>query len=179
MTSSFKSLWKLKRVVGNPSSGSFWRDNNIGRFAISHLLVTDIKRLNNMMSEHGIYSREKLLIPVCDPEILLNGTCYIEIDAHAKREVAVMYLDGEPDPVGNHNYLLDKTASGSSIRGKRRVLESMKRSMQVDDGTVEYYWSITNGNPELQFQSFRKILGGSTSLDCSRYRYTGQRECPF
>ncbi|KAI3970032.1 hypothetical protein MKW92_007344 [Papaver armeniacum] len=174
MTSSFKSLWKLKRVVGNPSSGNFWRDNSIGKFAISHRLVrgdsvtslavkysvqvTDIKWLNNMMSEHGIYSRERLLIPVCNPEILLNETCYIEIDAHAKREVAVIYLDGEPDPEGNHNCLLDKAASGSSSRGKRRVLESMKRSMRVDDGTVEYYLSVTNGNPRAAFSEFSEDL---------------------
>ncbi|MCL7022407.1 hypothetical protein MKW94_015160 [Papaver nudicaule] len=174
VTGSFKSLWKLKRVVGNPSSGNFWRDNSIGKFAISHRLlrgdsvtslavkysvqVTDIKRLNNMMSEHGIYSRERLLIPVCKPEILLNGTCYIEIDAHAKREVAVMYLDGGPDPDGNHNCLVGNIPSGSSTRGKRRVLESMKRSMRVDDGTVEYYWSITNGDPRAAFSEFSEDL---------------------
>lgn len=56
----------------------------------------DIKRLNNMMSDHGIYSRERLLIPISKPELLMNGTCYIELDTYAKREVAVLYLDGGP-----------------------------------------------------------------------------------
>ncbi|CAI9304490.1 unnamed protein product [Lactuca saligna] len=78
---AFKAPWKLKGVIGNPSSGSFWRDNRLSRFAISHRLVRsdtvaslavkysvqvmDIKRLNNMMSDHGIHSRDRLLIPFC------------------------------------------------------------------------------------------------------------------
>ena len=44
----------------------------------------DIKRFNNMMSDHGIYSRKTF--------ILVNGAYYIELDAYAKREVAVTYV---------------------------------------------------------------------------------------
>ena len=64
--------------------------------------VVDIKRLNNMMSEHGIHSRERILIPISSrrPELLSNSTCYIELDAYAKREVVVLYLDGEGRPPG-------------------------------------------------------------------------------
>lgn len=36
---AFKSPWKLKDVVGNPTSGSFWRDNSISKFAISHRIL--------------------------------------------------------------------------------------------------------------------------------------------
>ena len=67
----------------------------------------DIKRLNNMMSDHGIYSRERLLIPVSKSEILINSTCYIELDTHAKREVAVLYLDGGPDNLRNLKGILE------------------------------------------------------------------------
>lgn len=31
--------WKLKEVIGKPSSGGFWREVNLGKFAISHTLV--------------------------------------------------------------------------------------------------------------------------------------------
>ncbi len=56
-----------------------------------------------MMSEHGIHSRERLLIPVTRPEILDGQTCYIETDIYAKREVAVLYLDGtRPDKKEAH-----------------------------------------------------------------------------
>ncbi|XP_058073713.1 F-box protein At1g55000 [Magnolia sinica] len=165
---AFKLPWKLKDVVGNPSSGSFWRDNGLGRFAISHRLargdtvaglavrysvqVMDIKRLNNMMSDHGIHSRERLLIPISKPDILLDGTCYIELDAYAKREVAVLYLEGAPD--SKVSYLANRMTG----RGKRRILNSMKRSMRVDDGTAEYYLSITNGDPRAAFSEFSEDL---------------------
>ncbi|CAA0815559.1 F-box protein [Striga hermonthica] len=168
---AFMSPWKLRDVIGKPSSGGFWRDNSISRFAVSHRVsrgdsvaslavkysvqVMDIKRLNNMMSDHGIYSRERLLIPVSKPEILVDSTCYIEIDTHSKREVAVLYLDGGPG--------LDRNLSGllsglSTERGKKRVLDSLRRSMQVDDGTAQYYLSISNGDPRAALTRFSEDL---------------------
>ncbi|RVX18913.1 F-box protein [Vitis vinifera] len=198
---AFRAPWKLKDVVGIPSSGSFWRDNSLGKFAISHRLVRgdsvaslavkysvqinghttllwvslylggllhafkfdlgflasytvmDIKRLNNMMSDHGIYSRERLLIPVSKPDILINAICYIELDSYAKREVAVLYLEGGPDK--KLNSLLNKV---SSEQGRRRVIESLKRSMQIDDGTAQYYLSISNGDPRAAISEFSEDL---------------------
>lgn len=43
LVKAFISPWKLKDLIGNPSSGTnFWRDNSLTRFAISHrLLRTD------------------------------------------------------------------------------------------------------------------------------------------
>lgn len=78
----------------------------------------DIKRLNNMMSDHGIHSRDRLLIPVSTPDILIDGTCYIEVDAHAKREVVVLYLEGAPDSEERRqNYLCDITYVTNSELG--------------------------------------------------------------
>lgn len=108
-----------------------------------------IKRLNNMMSDHGIYSRERLLIPVSNPEILVDSTCYIEVDTHAKREVAVLYLEGGPD--SNLNSMLHRL---TTERGKKRVIDSLKRSMHVDDGTALYYLSISNGDPRAALTQF-------------------------
>ncbi|CAK9187570.1 unnamed protein product [Ilex paraguariensis] len=168
-TRAFKAPWKLKEIVGNPSSGSFWRDNSLGKFAISHRLVrgdsvaslavkysvqvTDIKRMNNMMSDHGLHSRERLLIPVSKPDLLINVTCYIELDIYAKREVAVLYLDGGPDR--KLNCLLNRVTSD---RGKRRLVDSLKKSMQVDDGTAQYYLSVSNGDPRAALTEFSEDL---------------------
>lgn len=113
----------------------------------------DIKRLNNMMSEHGIYSRERLLIPVSNPKMLVDSICYIEVDAHAKREVAVLYLEGGPDR--NLNSLLNRL---TTERGKRRVIDSLKRSMHVDDGTAQYYLSLSNGDPRAALTQFSEDL---------------------
>lgn len=115
-----------------------------------YLQVMDIKRLNNMMSDHGIYSRERLLIPVSKPEILIDGTCYIELDVYAKREVTVLYLEGAPQ--GKVSYLAKKMTE----TGKKRILESMRRSMQVD--AAEYYLSISNGDPRAAFSEFSEDL---------------------
>lgn len=115
--------------------------------------VMEIKRLNNMISDHGIYSRERLLIPVNDSEVLRDGTCYIEFDNYAKREVAVLYLEGVPEGQGNniaHRSLTDS--------GRRKIVDSMKRSLQADDGTVKYYLSISNGDPRKAFSLYSEEL---------------------
>lgn len=111
----------------------------------------DIKRVNNMMSDHGIYSRERLLIPISNPDILINGTCYIELDTDARREVAVLYLEGD----ANRNSSLNRM---TTEQGKRRILDSLKRSMQVDDGTAQYYLSISNGDPRAALSEFSEDL---------------------
>nr|DAD19511.1 TPA_asm: hypothetical protein HUJ06_020974 [Nelumbo nucifera] len=118
-----------------------------------YLQVMDIKRLNNMMSDHGIYSRERLLIPISKPDLLVDSICYIELDTCAKREVAVLYLEGIPG--GKLTHLSDRSATE---RGKRRVVDSLRRSMHVDDSTAEYYLSISNGNPRIAFSEFAADL---------------------
>ncbi|GAB4855545.1 hypothetical protein Ancab_024165 [Ancistrocladus abbreviatus] len=168
-TAVFKAPWKLKDVIGTPSSGSFWRDISLNKFAISHRLVKgdsvarlavkysvqvmDIKRLNNMMSDHGIYSRERLLIPISSPDLLINATCYIEVDTYAKREVAVLYLEGGPD-----RKIGCSANRVTSDQGKRAILESLRRSMRVDDGTAQYYLSISNGDPRAALSEFSEDL---------------------
>jgi hypothetical protein len=125
--------------------------------AISCLLncmqVTDIKRFNNMMSDHGIYSRERLLVPISNPEILLGSTCYIEMDHNAKREVAIFYPEGRPG---------GKTDSVASIvsaeRRNKRILESVRRSLHVDDGTAAYYLSVTEGDPRAAMTEYSEDL---------------------
>ncbi|MQL95794.1 hypothetical protein Taro_028466 [Colocasia esculenta] len=164
----FRSPWKVACILGDPSSSGFWRHPSLGRFAISHRIVRgdtvvglavkysvqvmDIKRLNNMMSDHGIYSRERLLIPIGNPDILCNSTCYIEMDAYAKREVAVLYLEGRSAKV---SYLANRTVTE---RGKRKILDSVRRSLQVDDGTAGYYLSISNGDPRAALSEFSEDL---------------------
>lgn len=112
----------------------------------------DIKRLNNMMSEHGIYSRERLLIPISKPEILIGGTCYVELDTYAKREVAVLYLDGGgPDLKTQTLMMMHRT---TSEQGMKRILHSLRRSMQVDEETAHYYLSVSNGDPRAALSEF-------------------------
>lgn len=119
----------------------------------------DIKRLNNMMSDHGIYSRDRLLIPISNPRILENTICYIEVDKYAKREVAVLYLEGGPkreeQPLSSSG---TNHMSNLSEHGKRRLIDSLRRSMQVDDGTALYYLAIAEGDPRSALSEFSADL---------------------
>ncbi|KAL6893704.1 hypothetical protein ACP4OV_007802 [Aristida adscensionis] len=170
LEAAFCAPWGVRRVVGEPETRAFWRAaSSLGRFALSHAVrrgdtvpgvalkysvqVTDIKRFNNMMSDHGIYSRERLLIPISNPEILLGSTCYIEMDHNAKREVAVLYPDGRP---GGKAESLANTISAE--RRRRRILESVRRSLHVDDGTAAYYLSVTDGDPRAAMMEFSEDL---------------------
>lgn len=165
----FRGPWKVRKLLGSPSSTGFWRYPGIDRFAISHRLlrgdtvaglalkysvqVMDIKRLNNMISDHGIYSRERLLIPISNPLLLRDSICYIELDGHAKREVAVLYLEGQQR--GNSAPFSSSFITECS---RRKIVDSMKRSMHVDDETASYYLSISNDNPRAAFLQFSEDL---------------------
>ncbi|KAJ1294023.1 hypothetical protein BS78_01G114400 [Paspalum vaginatum] len=169
LEAAFCTPWGVRRVVGEPATGAFWRTASLGRFALSHAVrrgdtvpgvalkysvqVTDIKRFNNMMSDHGIHSRERLLIPIGNPEVLLGSTCYIEMDHNAKREVAVFYPEGRPS---------SKTESLTNIvsteRRSRRILESVRRSLHVDDGTAAYYLSVSEGDPRAAMMEYSEDL---------------------
>ena len=69
---------------------------NIYKYFLFLEQVRDIKFLNNI-SDSGINSRERLLIPIINPNSLINGICYIESDTYAKKEVLVLYPGGQPD----------------------------------------------------------------------------------
>ncbi|KAL0921679.1 hypothetical protein M5K25_008776 [Dendrobium thyrsiflorum] len=123
---TFKLLTKsfggyLVKMEFHGSKNSLPCCSSVTVFPISSLwVVIEIKRLNNMMSEHGIYSRERLLIPISDPELLHNSTCFIELDDHAKREVAVLYQEGSPNGI----------SVLPTQRGSRKLIDSVKRSLQ-------------------------------------------------
>ncbi|CAN6587161.1 unnamed protein product [Malus baccata var. baccata] len=130
-------------------------------FQFFTLFVMDIKRLNNMMSEHGIYSWERLLIPVSNAEILSEATCYVEVDNYAKREVAVLYLEGGPGPKTINS---GNISSSSVLQSKKRVVESLRRSLRVvDAATASYYLSIADGDPRAAISQFSQDLKWETN----------------
>lgn len=93
------------------------------------------------------------MIPISNPDILFNRTCFIELDAYAKREVAVLYPDDVPDR--RTTYVSNRIFSEES---NKKVVDSLKRSMQVDNETAQYYWSLANGDPRAAFAEFSADL---------------------
>lgn len=59
VTRAFLAPWKLKDVVGNPLSRSFWRDNSLAKFAISHRIM----RGDSVASLAVKYSVQVCLLP--------------------------------------------------------------------------------------------------------------------
>lgn len=173
----FKEVWKLAGVVGRPLSSSFWHNANLNRFAISHVVkrwdtvaglavkynvhVIEIKRLNNMISDHGIHTRKRLLIPILQSEMLEGSTCYIEVDPYAKREVAVLYL-GEDKPIAQSEF-----EKKMEERIKKGVLDSLKKSLQLDDATAHYYLAVAGGDIKEAFSQYNEDSRWERS--CSSY----------
>ncbi|GLT30295.1 hypothetical protein SLA2020_051010 [Shorea laevis] len=73
------------------------------------------------------------------------------MDTYAKREVAVLHLEGRPDCKPGPFLNKDKATSDE---GKRRIIDSLRRSMQVDDGTAQYYLSTSNGDRRAALTEF-------------------------
>ncbi|EFJ34861.1 hypothetical protein SELMODRAFT_166787 [Selaginella moellendorffii] len=153
IAAAFAAPWELKQLVGVPSTPSLWKASGLGCFAISHpvtksdsvaalaikynVQVSEIRRLNNMLSDHGIRARDRLLIPVTSPCALRGKVCFIEMDLHSRREMAVIY----PDGLGP---LHDPKVAASSL--KSTVFRSMKTSMRLDSETAQYYLALAGGN---------------------------------
>ena len=68
-------------------------------------------------------------------------------------EVAVFYPEGRPS---------GKTESSANIasaeRRSRRILESVRRSLHVDDGTAAYYLSVSQGDPRAAMMEYSEDL---------------------
>ena len=106
------------------------------------------------MSDDVIHSRYRLLIQVSPHEVLVGQTCFIEVDAFAKREVGVVYLDGSK-PNGKE---ATRAAERAQHKLKKEVMESLKRSLKVDDSTAQYYFSLDNGDLRGALQEFTEDL---------------------
>jgi hypothetical protein len=119
--------------------------------------VIEIKRLNNMMSDHGIHSRDRILIPVSRPELVQGKTCYIEVDPYAKREVAVLYLDD--DSPGKASSPFNRLKARNEEKLKRELVESMKRCLNTDDdAVVHYYLSLADGDIKKAYCQYNEDL---------------------
>ena len=57
------------------------------------LQASDIRRLNNMMSDHGVHTRPRLLVPIPPskrPSLLPGRPFSVHFDPYARREVVLV-----------------------------------------------------------------------------------------
>ncbi|GAQ88408.1 LysM domain containing protein [Klebsormidium nitens] len=157
---SFVHRWKLRKVHGEPVSRAFWR-GGLGQFVVAHRLepqdsvvslaikfgveVTAVKRQNNIISEHSIHVRERLLIPVPDAKFLEGKDCFVETDNYSRREVAVLYVRGSPR--GQESLQTEAAEGGknagalarSKERFREKMVQTLRKGIKVDDATARYY----------------------------------------
>eukprot|EP00850_Spirogloea_muscicola_P014185 SM000100S09412 [mRNA] locus=s100:196788:198626:+ [translate_table: standard] len=166
----FARTWGLRRVVGAPSGTSFWR-GSLSQFAWSHRVarldsvaglaikynvqLTDIRRLNNMISDHGIHSRERLLIPVGDAADFAGREAFVELDQDARREVAVLY----PDDGGEEaSAAAARARAKAEQRLRAKLVATLRKSLGVDDGTAAYYLALSGGSVKGAYTDFLEDL---------------------
>jgi hypothetical protein len=107
--------------------------------------VTTVKRQNNIISDHSIHVRERLLIPVPDATYLEGKDCYVEMDKYSRREVAVLYAGGSPG--GEKTLQKDALEGGRSVKARaqskerfrEKMVETLRKGLKVDDATARYY----------------------------------------
>ncbi|KAI4311109.1 hypothetical protein MLD38_036033 [Melastoma candidum] len=98
----------------------------------------------------------KTVDPHKQPWHSYRATCYIKLDNHAKREVAVIYREGSPNPDRINS---PQSTTPSSELGMGKILDSLKRSMRVDDGTaqivsIDYYVAPPVPEVDVCYSSF-------------------------
>eukprot|EP00850_Spirogloea_muscicola_P022851 SM000315S11888 [mRNA] locus=s315:108481:110034:+ [translate_table: standard] len=117
--------------------------------------LTDIRRLNSMISDHGIHSRERLLIPVSDAADLDGREAFVELDQDARREVAVLY----PDDGGEEaSAAAARARAKAEQRLRAKLVATLRKSLGVDDGTAAYYLALSGGSVKGAYADFLEDL---------------------
>lgn len=107
--------------------------------------VTAVKRQNNIISEHSIHVRERLLIPVPDAKFLEGKDCFVETDNYSRREVAVLCVGGSPggqDPLqagAPDDGKMAGALAHSKERFREKMVQTLRKGIKVDDATARYY----------------------------------------
>lgn len=155
---SFVSYWKILNVLGEPRQRSFFGAATLKNFAYKHDVrkgdtlpmlavkygvdVTTIKRANNFISDHSLFSRYSLYIPVPSAATLEGRYISFEYCPNASRDFAVVH-DSEPADFVPQPHRNSKQEV-AQLAGKLSSL--LGRSLRVDENTAKYYVNLANGN---------------------------------
>eukprot|EP00877_Chromochloris_zofingiensis_P003472 jgi/Chrzof1/13125/Cz07g20230.t1 len=169
---SFLRHWRLNDCRGTARQKHFMETIALASFVMLHHVqrtdtlqmlavrygvdVTTIKRVNNLMSDHSLHSRQHLYIPVANRCELEDQTVTFQHCPLAARDFAV--LTGQPvqqhaegKPV-SHNMRLQIDA----LRAKLSLW--LGRSLHIDEATAKYYLEDANGDVKAAMTAFEKDL---------------------
>ncbi|CAI7797575.1 unnamed protein product, partial [Closterium sp. NIES-54] len=125
------------------------RTDSIASLAVRfHVQAMDIRRLNNIMSDHAIHTRTRLLIPIPPsrrPAELVRRHCAVQFDSHARREVLLVFQEGDEGEIWR-SYGEARNNRPSAAHGTAQVVSLLQRALQVDEPTAQYYLGEAGGD---------------------------------
>ncbi|GJP43082.1 hypothetical protein CLOM_g2579 [Closterium sp. NIES-68] len=145
----FLSVFSLLASPEFALSHPIARTDSVASLAVRfHVQAMDIRRLNNIMSDHAIHTRTRLLIPIpsCRRPVELPGRhCAVQFDCHARREVLLVFREGEEGEI-QRAYGETQRGRPSAARGTAQVVSLLQRALQVDEATARYYLGESVGD---------------------------------
>jgi hypothetical protein len=117
--------------------------------ALNHasLPPTDIKRLNNIITDSTVACRTHLYVPAfAAPGDISGCTLTYEYDEHSQRGFAVALRPGEDDGVraGGGARESEPQDGRDDAPQKAKVAALLARALRIDEATAAYYLEVSN-----------------------------------
>ncbi|EFN56056.1 hypothetical protein CHLNCDRAFT_52157 [Chlorella variabilis] len=157
----FRRRWGVREVAAPPPASPAFAATRASSFVLCHRLegketlaavavrhgcdVVALKRINNLLSDHAMYSRSHLFVPVPDAAAAAAGQRVAFLhDENSSRRMVVVCRDGEPLPG-------QLSGSGSGRQAGRnhdfvvaKLAAMLQRALRIDQPTAAYYVSQAN-----------------------------------
>lgn len=181
---AFLRHWQLAACCGQPKQAAFLETAGLSSFVVQHQVsrtdtltmlavrhgcsVADVKRVNQLMSEHSLHSRHCVYVPVGSREQVAGRLVRFHFDPTAARDFAVLcsqqqqqpgatpgqraneeQRDGDDD--GELQQLQGPRSSGWRSRAKVdamqvKLCQALGRSLRVDNATAQFYLADHGGD---------------------------------
>lgn len=165
LTESFRRHWRLASVAaadGAPRRPGFLERATLHSFATAHKVsrsdtfaslavrygvdMPSIKRVNQVISDHSLYSRFVVYVPLVSKEQLSGRRVRVMYCQAAKRDLAVVVEDGGEDPEEPRRPQSAREAERQAEALRVKMSRLLGRSMRVDKETALFYIEEAGGD---------------------------------
>ena len=167
----FRLKWGLKDVRGRPKNklafyqnASFVRryqvqnSDSIASIALKHNLSTStLARLNNLMSDSGLYCRKEIYLPCSRKEEVSQASVVIMHCKHTLRDYG--FLSEENDKGASfeerEDQLVPQAKQAPDSKQTELLLSLMARSLKIDDESARYYLEASDYDLKAAMDTYR------------------------
>jgi len=155
----FLQQWHLAAVCGKPRSQRFYMVSDLSSFVHEHKCgcldtlsavavryssdVHTIKRVNNLISENALFSRERIFVPVASAGELDGQTVTLKWCPIVCRQFAVLNAQPDATAFGDMPLEANKQPQEQSL-GKLSVL--LSRGLRIDEAQAQFYLVQAGGD---------------------------------